>query len=302
MLDVEIPPAHLFGHVLRIDRVTERLEIAAPDAGGWLHKEVKLRPQRLEKMHVADLAIGINESTMKLRANPDGTGGGFDIIIRAEAPRVKATRIGDSQEVAGPPFDLNNGDAGKVVALYDKLERAAVELTKSRKALAQVSLDNHALRDHENPAILVERLVTAMAPVVQEVAWRSRSATELVLKRLLADDRREEIFVAKAELTKKFDSLPANLRKVFDPLGLSEERVSAPSAPPAKPITRPTRPTPAEIPRKPATLPPKVEPKPAEPVSSDKVAAAGGEISIEPVEVSSSDIIKAPEEPNARRD
>src|SRR5262249_39229417 len=141
MLDVEIPPAHLFGHVLRIDRVTERLEIQAPDAGGWLHKEVKMRPQRIEKMHVADLTIGINESIMKLRANPDGTGGGFDVNIRSEAPRVKATRIGDSQEVAGPPFDLGNGDASKVIALYDKLERAAVELTKSRKSLAQVSLD-----------------------------------------------------------------------------------------------------------------------------------------------------------------
>src|SRR5262249_1754689 len=150
--------------------------------------------------------------------------GGFDIAVRAEAPRVKATRIGDAQEVAGPPFELSEGDASKFVSLYDKLERVALELTKSRKSLTQVSLDNHALRDHENPGVLVERLVAAMAPVVQEVAWRSRSSTELVLKRLLADDRREEIFVAKTELIKKFEPLPASLRKVFDPLGLSEER------------------------------------------------------------------------------
>jgi hypothetical protein len=303
MLDVEIAPAHLFGHVLRIDRVIERLEIQAPDAGGWLHKEIKMRPQRLEKLNVADLTIGINESVMKLRANPDGTGAGFDVTIRSEAPRVRATRIGESQEVAGPPFDLGQGDGEKMVALYDKLERAAVELTRSRKALAQVSLDNHALRDHENPAVLVDRLIGAMAPVVQEIAWRSRSATELVLKRLLADDRREEIFVAKAELVKKFAELPPSLRKMFDPLGLSEdkERTSSPSAPPIKPITRPSRPTPAEL-KKPATLPPKVEPKPVDHISSDKVAAAGGEISIEPAEVSSGDIVAASEEVPVRRD
>src|SRR5262249_32403970 len=137
--------------------------------------------------------------------------------------RVRMTRIGESQELAGPPFEVGEADSVKVLTFYEKLERAAVELTKSRKALAQVSLDNHALRDHENPAVLVERLVTSMAPVVQEIAWRSRSATELVLKRLLADDRREEIFVTKSELLKKLDPLPHNLRKVFDPLGLSEE-------------------------------------------------------------------------------
>jgi len=109
--------------------------------------------------------------------------------------------------------------------------------------------------------------------------------------------------VAKGELVKKFADLPPNLRKMFDPLGLSEdkERVSAPSAPPYKPITRPTRPTPAEI-KKPATLPPKVEPKPVDHISSDKVAAAGGEISIEPAEVSSGDIVAASEEVPVRRD
>ena len=291
MLDVEIPAAHLFGHVLRIDRVMERVEIMAPDAGGWLHKEIKMRPQRMEKLNVVDLTIGINESTLKLRANADGTGAGFDVTIRAEAPRVHATRIGESQEVAGPPFELSDADGGKIIALYDKLEQAAVELTKKRKALSQVSLDNHALRDHENPAVLVERLVAAMAPVVQEIAWRSRSQTELVLKRLLADDRREEIFVTKAELRKKLDPLPSDLRQAFEPLGLAEDG----SGPVAKATQQPLpRPMAAPV-RKPPTLPPKSEAKlpvaePARPPSnaatpvvhtSEKTAAAGGEIKIE---------------------
>jgi hypothetical protein len=314
MLDVEIPGAHLFGHVLRIDRVTERLEIMAPDAGGWLHKEMKMRPTRLEKLNVTDLTIGINESILKLRANPDGTGAGLDITIRAEAPRVRATRIGESQEVAGPPFELADADGAKLIALYDKLEQAAVELTKKRKALSQVSLDNHALRDHENPAVLVERLIGAMAPVVQEVAWRSRSATELVLKRLLADDRREEIFVAKAELVKKLDPLPSDLRRVFEPLGLAEE-----SAPPIARASQQPLPRPATQPpvRKPATLPPRAEVKPPLPVAepsipsnaptpvvltSDKSHAAGGEIKIEDADDPSGEHRAVDDEVTVRRD
>ena len=313
MLDVEIPGAHLFGHVLRIDRVTERLEIMAPDAGGWLHKEIKMRAQRLEKLNVVDLTIGINESTMKLRANADGTGAGFDVSIRAEAPRVRATRIGESQEVAGPPFELSDADAGKVTGLYDKLEQAAVELTRKRKALAQVSLDNHALRDHENPAVLVERLISAMAPVVQEIAWRSRSATELVLKRLLADDRREEIFVAKTELVKKLEPLPPELRKVFEPLGLAEESTGPIARATQQPLPRPATQPPV---RKPPTLPPRTEVKTlvAEPgpipsnaptpvvMTSEKAAAAGGEIKIEDADEPSGEHRPISEEVTVRRD
>src|SRR5262249_56844983 len=123
----------------------------------WLHKEIKMRPTRLEKLNVADLTIGINESTMKLRANPDGTGAGFDVTIRAEAPRVRATRIGEAQEVAGPPFDLGDGDASRMIALYDKLERAAGGRTRGRKAAAEGSPRNPSPPGPPKPRAAAER-------------------------------------------------------------------------------------------------------------------------------------------------
>jgi hypothetical protein len=75
--------------------------------------------------------------------------------------------------------------------------------------------------------VLVERLVAVMAPVTQEIARRSPSASELVLKRLVSGGRREEIFVAKAELVKRLDGLEPQLRTVFDPLGLGDGSAAA---------------------------------------------------------------------------
>jgi len=47
LVDLEIPANHLFDRVIRVDRLMERLDVHAPEIGGWLHKEVKKRPQHL---------------------------------------------------------------------------------------------------------------------------------------------------------------------------------------------------------------------------------------------------------------
>ena len=68
--------------------------------------------------------------------------------------------------------------------------------------------------------MLVKRLIAQIAPVVREIAKHSQSSDELVVKRVLADNRREETFVAKAELLRKFASLSPGRRACFEPLGL----------------------------------------------------------------------------------
>jgi hypothetical protein len=93
-----------------------------------------------------------------------------------------------------------------------------------------------------------------MAPVVREIARHSLSPQELVLKRMLAGDRREEIFASKAELAQKLDPLPASLRQVFAPLGL-DEGAAAPAPAPER-AARKTQPPPAPPPPPPPRVPP----------------------------------------------
>jgi len=245
VIDIDIPSSSLFAHVVRVDRVLERLEVQAPESVGLLHKEVRMRSHRLERHHVAELTIGTTESTLKLRAAPEGAGAGYDITLRAEPPHVRLMRVGERDEPTGPHFDVVDADAVKLQTLYEKLAAAAGDIVKSRKALVDAMVDGQPLRQHERPAELVERLVASMAPVVQEIAWRSLSPSELVLKRLLSDDRREEIFVAKAELKRKLEPLPEHLRRAFDPLGLDSGPSAGAESPPRRGRSIPPGPPPA---------------------------------------------------------
>jgi hypothetical protein len=272
-LDLEVPASHLFGHPLRLDRVVERLEVQAPDGGGWLHKEGRIRPQRFEKLYVAHLQIDAEESVIKLRSSADGTGQGFDVYVRPAAPRVRLVRAVDREASAEQPFEVAEADEASLVALLEKLEVPVRELTTHRKALVDATLDDRPLGDHDEPSLLVERLVPVIAPVTQEISRRSPSPTELVLKRLVSGGRREEIFVTKAELAKRLDRLAPPLRAVFDPLGLADGNGAA------APATRSA--SPPEGGGEPATLvmarrSPAPEARPPEAVAPELAAIANG--------------------------
>jgi hypothetical protein len=217
IVELETPPSHLFGHVLRLDKIVERLEIQAPEEVGLLHKELRLRLQRLEKHYVTELVVSSESVRLKLRQAPDGAGAGYDLTL-GEASGLSMARIGEHDEVA--PFEVAAADAARMRGIVEKLAVAARELVTHRKSLVQASLDGQPLKDHDRPGAFAERLISSIAPVVQSVAARSLSPTELVIKRMLADGRREEIFVERAELVRKLDPLPAAQRALFAPLGL----------------------------------------------------------------------------------
>lgn len=231
-IGLEVPGTHLCGAIVRVERLVDRLEIQAPEMGGWLHKEVKVRPQRLEKTYVTEVTLGEPENVLRLRHNPDGSGGGFDLTLRDQMPRVSLCRVGEGTAVA--PFELSDADAAKVLAFHEKLAAQVQELGRRRKALLEATLGGEPLGNAGQAKRLVERLVEALTPTVREIAARS-SRGELVLRRLLADDRREEIFVSKAELRRKLEGLSEDSRALFEPMWSDEplpEPVRRPPPPP----------------------------------------------------------------------
>src|SRR5205814_6104883 len=138
-------------------------------------------------------------------------------------------------------------------------EGPAFELLGQRKSIVDATLDDRPLRGHDGPGVLAERLITAVAPVTQEIARRSPSTTELVLKRLVAGGRREEIFVTKADLRKKIAGLSPAQRSLFDPLGFGDDAVPASHARPTGSVP-PHRAEPAGV--EPPTLVMAPRPKP----------------------------------------
>ena len=233
VFDLDVPANNLFERVLRVERVIERLDVQAPETGGWLSKGVKQRTQHLEKHHIAELSLGSNGGTIKLRVAADGTGPGFDVIYAKEAPRVRLARVGENEGSAEQPFDVDEEDAKKLLAFHGKLVAGLAELTRHRRRLVEAWIDGEVMRTHAKPTLLVERLIASMAPVVQEISARSQSPNELVLRRMIDGGRREEIFMSKGELKAKLEPLQDANRGLFDPLWTTPAKSDLPSATPA---------------------------------------------------------------------
>jgi hypothetical protein len=227
---LEIPPASPLAQVLRVERIAERLEVQAPEEAGWLRKETKIRPQRLDRLYLVQLTIDPAETLIKLRAAPEGTGGGFDLSFRREPRRIYLVRVGEGDATTDAPYEIEGEDANKLRLLQENL--TVLTVTANKKAIASASLDGTAVDQLDNPRVLVDRIVAHVAPTVQEIGRRSLAPGELALKRRVSETHREELFVSRAELEQKLQPLPARVRRVFDPLGLARPGVSRPPAPP----------------------------------------------------------------------
>jgi hypothetical protein len=221
--DLEIPANHAFARVLRIDRLVDRLEVEAPEEGGWLNKEVRNRPQRLDRLYLSGLSVHPSETAIRLRSVQDGTGVGFDILLQSDPERVQLVRIAESGAAADAFHNVVGDDAAKLQALRDHLVALAAELSDHKKALGKASLGGTPLASLESPRALVDQILASVAPTVHEIAKRSLAPGELVIKRLVGDSRREEVFVSKKELRQKVDPLPPELRAAFDPLELWDD-------------------------------------------------------------------------------
>jgi hypothetical protein len=245
--ELDVPATHALARVLRIDRLVERLEVDAPEEGGWLHKEVRNRPQRLDRLYLVGMMVHPSETAIRLRSAQDGTGAGFDILLlQGEPSSVQLVRILESGATDDATHPVVGDDAVKLQALRDSLVAVVSELADHKKSLRKASLGGVPLANLASPRALVDQLLASIAPTVQQIAKRSLAPGELVIKRLVGDSRREEVFISKKELREKVETLPAELRGAFDPLelwdGLAKVIVAPDSiAPRAEPMPPPPR-------------------------------------------------------------
>jgi hypothetical protein len=227
-LDLQVPDAWSGG--ARVDLFVPGVEIRAPQTTGWVKKEVKLRPVKLERHVVTQLVCDGEMTSFELNAEANA-GEGFGVTV--DAATVHAVRVGaDGDDAATGPFELQPDDASALRALAQKLAERAASLAPH--AVVAASLDGQDFQALPAFAPLVERLVAMLSPIVREIAQRSPMEGELVLRRPLADQRREEIFVAKETLLAKCAELPDAQRALFAPLGLEAPNHPAPSVAPAR--------------------------------------------------------------------
>jgi hypothetical protein len=230
---LKIPEARSWSEPLRIEQLMAVLEIQAPQVSGFLGmgKSVKVKPQRLERLVVTELVDDGETVSMKLRTEL-GIDVGFDLEVDpADKKVVSIARVAPKEDASAGDFEAQPEDVVKLLDLAGKLRTSVSEL--ARDHLIEASVDEVEFKELPTFVPFVEQLVAMMAPTVREISERSLTPNELIIRRLVANDRREEIFVAKASLRSKYAPLSDTLQKIFAPLGLEAPVVIRKSERPA---------------------------------------------------------------------
>lgn len=215
LVELRVDPGSLLARDLRVNQLMPNLEIHAPELAGWIRKQTRMVGHRVDRYHVVGVGTSAKRIKIMLRATADMQSAGFDVTVHRDARTIDIARAGQGAEA----FDVDPVDVPALLELGDQLAEAAYRLRNNRSGLLQASIGGTALDALERPSELVEQIIAAIAPKVHEVARRS-PPDELVLRRQLGDNRREELFVTKAELLGKIERVPAARRNVFAPLQL----------------------------------------------------------------------------------
>ena len=244
VLLLDIPASSVLGLDLRVDKLADGVEIHTHETAGWLKKSDKVVPHKLGRYQVASVRVGSEATIVRLRSGPEANAIGFVVTSRRNGDlSVEPNGGGPGREVA-----IDDRARPGLRLLVERLETAVRALADNRSGLVSIEIDGTPIAQHGHPRVLAERLIAVIAPTVLQIAQRSRSPGELVLRRPLGDNRREEIFVSTADLLKRLDGLPLHAREVFAPLQLRGEPAPAPVDPPKQPAKPAVEVTPAPAP------------------------------------------------------
>jgi hypothetical protein len=226
--ELGFPEGHPFTSIMRVGQLQQSFQIVAPELTGWIKKEVRMRPQQLERHAITEVVAEGSKVALCLRTEP-GSDDGYDFEWQPETDRVVAARVLATDDPRAGRFELLESDAPKLVALCQAVRGEFAQL----KTIVSVEarLGERDFRALPTFVEIVERLVEQLSPITHEIARHSLEPNELVLRRALGDGRREEIFVSKTTLREKYETLATDLQPLFAPLGL-REMLSRSMAPP----------------------------------------------------------------------
>lgn len=214
---------HPMASAMRVGDVMPQMELALPEASGWL-KKGKVRPQRVDQYSIDGFSANAREARIALRATPRAPLG-LDIVITGNTVQMLRAGAKDARDAEA---EVSNEDAQRLLALRDKLLETVTVAPGLRRRTVSATIDDHPLADSADLGDVVERVIGAAAPITNEIQAHSLSPYELVIRRLLGNDRREEVFVTSASLLDKLTPLTAEQRAVFAPLNLKRVRPRTP--------------------------------------------------------------------------
>jgi len=216
-----IPPDNQFSGVKKVGDLIPEMTISLPEMSGFVRKSVKLKPYRVFPLYICSLEHQGRNILLKLRSTTalaDDTG--LDILWSSKNKSISVVRMqkGDTS----PSYDVEGTDVQQLTDLVRNLSESSFPLVQTRSKLTEILFNERPLAECEAPTDLIARLISRIGPIIRGIVEHSLGDKELVLKQILANDRREEIFASKADLLDKLAVVPAEMRGIFAPLGIGD--------------------------------------------------------------------------------
>lgn len=213
---LELPPNDEWQRHRRMSELTPGCELQVPHEAGWISKRVELQKVKLDKLFVTEALV--EPTSVRLDARKAFRSGPGYAIERSDSDG--SVRVLDENGAAKDTHPIEDSDFATVDRLVATLRAELSRLAAHRGAMVSATFDDVPLADLEEPRAIAARLIAHLAPMTNEIERRSGGNDELILRRDVADGRREEKYVKKAELRELVCVLPIELRSPFEPLKL----------------------------------------------------------------------------------
>ncbi|MCG8424300.1 MAG: hypothetical protein MJE77_40930 [Proteobacteria bacterium] len=218
-----IPDLHRWTGPVRLEDIDPNLRIELQHReDGWLRRQSSSK-RSIHRFYITQVEISPEHAWFELKQNPAKHSVGYEVSIRSL----------DQSEILIYPVDVDGERAealplageGEVslLELWEIIEDELADLIGHRNRLVWARLDDTDVEDLDRPSELAENILLVLAPIIREIRVRSRVPGELVLKRDLGDGRREELFIPRRDIEKKYSSLPYEYRSYFSAVGLGSE-------------------------------------------------------------------------------
>jgi hypothetical protein len=203
---------------IRVDTLAEAVVVHMMRKG--MFGKAKPAPIDLGKYVLVAYERTANERVLTLKENANKASPGLRFaVVENGATWVSISATGDAEGEANP-LDVDDLDA--VRRLADGATNALKDLIDKRR-LVDLSLGGVPIADLVEPRTAPFELLAQLTPLARSIRERSRMSGELVLKRDIGDNRREELFVPRATLAQQFLALPEEYRKPFEDMGIASE-------------------------------------------------------------------------------
>lgn len=248
-----------WGAVPRVGMIAPGLQ--APVLRKGLVGGLKKTRISLDKCGVTAVERSPDRHVMVLREHATRPSPGWRITVRdPERSGVTLIPVDISGRAGGNELTFDDAEAAPYLQLWEAVDDALVEMVEDRRSLRDLSIGDTTLESVVDPGMVGRAMLGVLGPLVRQIRTRSRVPGELSIKRDIGDGRREELYVPRDQVERRFAMLPQLYRRPFEDIGLGRQATaelistddaqtmpeSPPRGLPAHP-TRASRPPPAPV-------------------------------------------------------